>query len=135
MPYKNTYSFNINETSYISLILVGIIIAISTIIPGISFPILLNIIGMYKIYITSINTLDIKTLFFIGIGVFIGFLYLSKLIDFFLKKYHDYTFYAIIGFVISTIPALFMTPIEINFQFFIGILLGIIAIFITIKLS
>ena len=115
--------------------MVGIIIAISTIIPGISSTILLNIIGMYKIYITSINTLDIKTLFFIGIGVFIGFLFLSKLIDFFFFKYHDYTFYAIIGFVISTIPALFMTPIEINSQFFIGILLGIIAIFITIKLS
>lgn len=133
--YKNTYSFNINETSYISLILVGIIIAISTIIPGISSTILLNIIGMYKIYITSINTLDIKTLFFIGIGVFIGFLYLSKLIDFLLKKYHDYTFYAIIGFVISTIPALFMVPITINTEFFIGVFLGIIALFITYKLS
>lgn len=133
--YKNNFSFEITNYNFLTLIGIGLLIAVSTIIPGISSTVLLTMIGMYDVYIGSINSLNIKVLFFIAIGIFIGFLLLSKLISFLLKKYYSYTFYAIIGFVISTIPALLTEPIIINCEFFIGIILSVIACFTTIIFS
>lgn len=133
--YKNNFYFKLDNLNHYTLILIGFIIAIATIIPGISSTVLLNIIGMYETYINAINTLNIKILFFILIGVFIGFIFLSKLINLLLKKYYSYTFYAILGFVISTIPALLTENIILNKEFFIGILLSIIACYLTIIFS
>lgn len=133
--YKNNFSLEITNYNYITLILVGLLIASSTIIPGISSTVLLTMIGMYDVYISAINALNVKVLFFIAIGVFLGFLILAKIISFLLKKYYSYTFYAIIGFVISTIPALLTEKIVINSEFFIGIILSIIACFTTILFS
>jgi len=133
--YKNNFAFEITNFNYLTLIGVGFLIAISTIIPGISSTVLLTMIGMYDVYINSINTLNIKILFFIAIGVFIGFLVLSKIINYLLKKYYSHTFYAIIGFVISTIPALLTEPLILNSELFVGIILSVIACFITIIFS
>lgn len=133
--YKNNYSIIVINTNPFTLIGMGLLIALSTIIPGISSTVLLSLIGMYDVYLTAINSFNIKILFFIGIGVFIGFILLSKVIDYLLHKYYSYTFYTILGFVISTIPALIRCEIIINKEFFIGLILSIISCFITIKLS
>ena len=133
--YKNNFAFEITDFNYFTLVGVGFLISISTIIPGISSTVLLTMIGMYDVYIGAINTLNVGILFFIAIGVFIGFLILSKAISYLLKKYYSYTFYAIIGFVISTIPALLTETITLNSEFFIGVILSIIACFITILFS
>lgn len=133
--YKNNLTFEITDFNYLTLIGVGFLISISTIIPGISSTVLLTMIGMYDVYISAINTLNIKILFFIAIGIFIGFLLLSKIISYLLKNFYSYTFYAIIGFVISTIPALLTVTIILNSEFFIGIILSIISCFLTILFS
>ena len=41
------------------------------------------------------------------VGVIIGFFVISKIMHYLLSKYHDYTFYSIIGFVLGSVPALF----------------------------
>lgn len=133
--YKNNFSFDITDFNYLTLIGVGFLIAISTIIPGISSTVLLTMIGMYDVYIGAINTFNIEILFFIAIGVFIGFLILSKIISYLLNRYYSYTFYAIIGFVISTIPALLTEPLILNSELIIGIILSVIACFITVLFS
>lgn len=124
-----------NTETFIKLILVGLLIASSTIIPGISSTVLLTMIGMYSTYLHAINTLDISILFPIFIGLAIGAFILSKLITYMLKNYYGYTFYAIIGFVIATIPALIMVPIKFNLELVISIICGIIAFVITINVE
>ena len=72
---------------------------------------------------------------FLSLKLIFPQLILSKAISYLLKKYYSYTFYAIIGFVISTIPALLTETITLNSEFFIGVILSIIACFITILFS
>ena len=101
------------------------------IIPGISSTVILSILGFYNIYLISINTLNINYLIPIFIGIIISGFFLSKIINFLLNKYYGYTYFAILGFVISTIPGLINYKITINNDLIIGIILAIVAFFIT----
>lgn len=124
-------TIDINLINYLKLFLLGIIVAFSTIVPGISCTVLLSIIGMYGIYINAIGSFNLIILFPILIGFIIGGFFISKIINYLLKKYYGYTFFAIIGFVVATIPGLIKTRIILNLEFFIGIAIAILAFFIT----
>ena len=67
----------------------------------------------------------------IFIGITISIFLLSKLINFLLNKYFGYTYFAILGFVISTIPGLINYKIVFNNDLVIGIILSIIAFILT----
>lgn len=126
------------DTSFKSsmiLLLSGILLACSTIIPGISSTILLNIIGVYKTYLLAIKNLNIAILIPIGIGLLVGIFILSKVINYLLKKYYNYTFFAILGFVISTIPTILPKSINLNKEFLISIFLGITASFLSYSIE
>jgi len=120
--YYNSFDYN-----FFKLIITGLILASSTIIPGISSTVLLTIFGMYQIYINAINSLNILILFPILIGLGIGVFLLSKLINFLLKKYYGYTYFAILGFTIATIPGLLLIPFSFDINLLIGIILGFIS--------
>ena len=123
------------EINFLSLILIGFIIAFAMVVPGISNTVLLTMLGMYTTFLKAINTLNVKTLFPIFIGAIIGFFLLSKLLDGLFKKYHGYTYFGILGFVIATIPALIVIPITFNKSFIIGIVLAIISFLFTLFLT
>ncbi len=129
--YKNNIIYNINY-NFINLFLSGFLISISTIIPGISSTVLLNIFGMYNIYISSISTLNISILLPIMLGFIACSYFLSKLISYLIKNYYGYTFFGILGFTISTIPSLIMTKLYICSDLLIGLIIGIIAFIITL---
>lgn len=131
----NTASININSVSfytYIFLFLTGFIVAFATIVPGVSCTVLLTMFGLYLPYLKAIANLQIKLLIPIAIGVIVGGFILSKIINYLLKHYHDITFYAIIGFVVATIPALIPSNLTLNSDLLIGIILGIIALITTL---
>lgn len=107
---------------YFVLIPVGFISSIALVVPGLSGGMLLLLMGFYKpliSYTTDVATACLKDgnwssfgslvgiLGMFAIGVLAGFYCISKLMHFLLAKYHDLTFYAIIGFVVGSIPALF----------------------------
>lgn len=115
----------------INLILIGIVVASSTIIPGISCTVLLSLIGAYTIYINAISTLDLSILIPVGVGFAFGAFILSKIINYLFKNYYGYTYFAIIGFTLSTIPALINTKLFFNTELIISIILGILAFAIT----
>ena len=127
---KNSFYFNFN-TNFFSLILLGFILCIATVVPGISSTVLLNIFNMYQTYLIAINNIDISLLFPILVGFIICFFLISKLITFLLKKFYGYTFFAILGFLISTMASLLKFNIILNFEFFISLILSIIAFYVT----
>lgn len=115
----------------INLILIGIVVASSTIIPGISCTVLLSLMGTYTIYINAISTINLNILIPIGIGFALGAFILSTIINYLFKNYYGYTYFAIIGFTISTIPALINTKLFFNSELIISITLGILAFILT----
>lgn len=107
---------------YFVLIPVGFISSVALVIPGLSGGMILLLLGFYH-PLVSYTTDTIKACLKVGdwshfgsligilgcfaIGVLVGFFVISKLMHYLLAKHHDVTFYAIIGFVIGSVVALF----------------------------
>lgn len=107
---------------YFVMIPVGVVASIALVVPGLSGGMLLLLMGFYAPLI-NYTTDTIKECIqghnwsnfgnlagILGcflIGALIGFYFVSKLMNYLLSKYHDYTFYSILGFVLGSVPALF----------------------------
>ena len=114
----NIIAMNINETNAIiefektpihmlKLLGYGFVAAGTMIIPGISGSMVLMIMGVYEAILTAVSSLDIIILIPFAIGVGIGIILVSKLIDMLLEKFYGYTYYAILGFIIGSIIFIF----------------------------
>jgi len=71
-------------------------------------------LGVYYTYLSAISTLDFTILIPMGIGVVLGGFIFLILIKFLLNKFHNFTYYSIIGFVLSSI---FVLLPNITFSF------------------
>lgn len=105
---------NLNIFGYLLLFIVGMIASATMIIPGISGSLVLMILGYYYPILSMINSLvkfdnlfkNILVLGVFGLGVLIGIILVSKLIEKLLQKYRNKTFYAILGFVYGSVIAI-----------------------------
>ncbi len=126
-----SYNIGYDTTSLLKYFSIGILLSISTIIPGISSTILLSLCNLYGIYIYSISSLNLVVLIPTLLGLLLTTFFISKLINYLLKSYYGYTYFAVLGFTISTIPSLLNFDITLNLNFIISLILGIIAFLIT----
>lgn len=119
------------------LFIAGVIIAIALILPGISTSFMLLILGLYSITLNAINTFNIKFLAPILLGIFIGTIATTKIIEFFITKYPSKTYMLILGFVIgSIIPIYPGTPSGINILYsVIALVVGFSIIYYIGKLN
>lgn len=105
--------FNINSaittisSNPLYLVLAGFIMSIGIVVPGISNTIILMCLGVYSQYLSAIASVNLGFLIPIGFGVLIGGIVWLKLIEYLLEKYHESTFYAIIGFTLGSIFVLY----------------------------
>lgn len=99
--------FEINLVNIILLFFYGFIAAGTMVVPGISGSFMLLLLGVYSAVLSAVSSLNIPVLIPFGIGAVAGILILAKIIDMLLKKYHGATYYAIIGFIIGAIPAIY----------------------------
>jgi uncharacterized membrane protein len=90
-------------TSYIFLLIAGVIIAVGVVLPGISWSFMLLVLGMYEITLNAINTFNIPFLIPLGIGMILGIFGTAKAIEKFLQKYPRKTYMLIIGFVAGSL--------------------------------
>ena len=104
---------SMNLFGYILLFLVGVIAAATMVIPGISGSLVLMILGYYYPVINTINGVlkndvfhNLMVLGVFGIGVVVGIVLISKLIDYLFKKYKIKTYFGVLGFVVASIIAI-----------------------------
>lgn len=110
---------------YLVLIPVGAVAAVALTVPGFSGSLILLIIGFYRPLMDN-ATLWGKEILGVGVaqswshfphligmigcfgvGCLIGVILISKLMSILLKKYHDLTYFVIIGFIVGSIFVLF----------------------------
>lgn len=114
---------------YLLVAVMGLLASCALVIPGISGSMLLMIFGYYepimKLFsrILSEPALAIGLLALFAAGVVVGFFTIAKLMQFLLKKFRRATFWAIVGFVIGSIPAVIIsffhnTDYNGNLQYF-----------------
>lgn len=85
------------------LVLSGSIAICAMILPGISGSFLLVILGKYEIILSAVNTKDIATLMYVGIGAVGGLLIFSHFLSWLLHKYHDVTIACLTGLMIGSL--------------------------------
>lgn len=128
------------------IFLVGMIAAATMVIPGISGSFVLMLLGFYKPILNTISNItnfsllthNLTILIPFGIGVLVGIILIAKLIEYLLNKYETLTYYAILGFIISSIIALFIglggNSVNLG-QIIVGILLFIVGSIVGYKLG
>lgn len=87
----------------IIILIAGIIIAVALILPGISTSFLLLALGIYSETLEAINTFDVGFLLPLGIGIVVGVLLTTKLLEYCMKKHPTPTYLMILGFIIGSL--------------------------------
>lgn len=141
---------HISVLGYLLLFLVGVVAAATMVIPGVSGSLVLMLLGYYLPVIDTIKDLvkfnhvfsNCLILGFFGIGVLVGIILISKLIEYLLHKYETKTYFGVLGFIVSSIIAIPVSVYnkvgDINFsipQLLIGIILLLLGSTIGYKLG
>lgn len=134
----NINNNNISNSIFIYLIS-GLIDAFGMVVPGISSTALLMVIGTYNNIIYSLSNVgniinNLNILIPYGIGIFIGIIITSIVINYLFNKYNKLTFSFILGVILSTLVTLLLEifSYHINIKdLVIGILLLSLGIIIS----
>lgn len=131
---------------YIKLFIVGVIASATMVIPGISGSAMLMTMGYYYPIINTISNLtnfgelssNLLILVPFGIGIVVGIILIAKVIEYLLKKFEIKTYFAIIGFVLSSVIVIFIKSGIASFNIYdiiFGIVLFLIGFLIAYKLG
>lgn len=124
---KPSFSGAAQGAGFLMNLIFGVLIGIGTVIPGVSSSLLLLIFGGYQPLLkamgsitrfpallvqgaglgAALQSVEFSMLIPAGIGLLISVLLLSKLVSFLLKEYYSYTYFAILGFVVGSMVAVF----------------------------
>lgn len=105
---------NMDVMGYFLLFGVGIVASATMVIPGVSGSLVLMLLGYYYPVLKVVKALTkfqdfgqnflIATVF--GIGVLLGIILISKIIEFLLQKFETKTYYGVLGFIFASVLAI-----------------------------
>lgn len=140
--FLNLLTNNINLTLNLTLtnsFFLGIIEALTMVIPGISGTAIMMMLGVYEEQLKMFNEIEYFPYLFVFMsGVFICVILFSKIIINFLNSHRISCYYLIIGFSLSSMIILIMTILSVNvkiFELILGIILLLIGVFVSHKLE
>lgn len=91
-----------NPLSYLPMLLAGIVVAIALVLPGISVSYMLLVLGLYEETVQAISNFDILFLLPLGIGLALGIILTTKLLEQAMTKHPGPTYLLILGFIIAS---------------------------------
>ena len=120
------------KTNFIMIILLGFIESFSSIVPGISGTAILINLGAYNFVLENISNLNINFLVFYTIGILIGLIIFSKLINYLIRK-HNQKFSSIInGLIIASLILILKNCFNTSLnEIIMGIILFILSSFVS----
>ena len=131
---EKTLNFSMDISSNNYLVLVGILMSSGIVIPGVSKTVILMMLGIYPMYLTALSSLNLNFLLPIAFGILIGGFIFLFIINFLFKIAKSYTYFGIIGLIISSIFIIY-PGFSFDIQGFISTLLLIICFMLGLKLS
>lgn len=103
--------FQVGDTmepgTYVLVVSAGLLAAAALILPGISISYFLLMLGLYDITMQAISSLYLPFLLSMGLGLILGILLLTKLLETAMKKYPQPTYLIILGFVLGSLGEVF----------------------------
>ncbi len=140
--YGNSFFDTAENPNLVQSFVLGLSVAGSYIVPGVDSAAILNALGMYQIWldITSIKVLDLQILIPTAVGLCVGVLGISFVINKLLKHFYTATFSVIFGLFLSVIPSVI---VEMKTKFTVGlnaytigsVIAAILGFFVSLYLS
>ncbi len=91
----------------IMILIAGIIIAVALILPGISTSFLLLALGIYEDTLLAIKSFDLGFIVPLGIGVLVGALLTTRILEYCMKEHPTPTYLMILGFILGSIGEIY----------------------------
>ena len=95
------------EMSSIHSLLYGMVLAVGTIIPGISSSFILMYLGAYQSLLAAVTNLNFRVLIILAVGFAITALVMLKLVDFVFRRFRGFAYYAVTGFLLGSMFLIF----------------------------
>lgn len=102
-PADSTIITSLTPATILVLFLSGWAASTAMLLPGISGSFVLLLLGMYSTAIAAISDFNIPVILVIGLGVMLGFVISSRIIQFLLKYHATLTYSIIIGLIIGSV--------------------------------
>lgn len=125
------------SANYLQSFGLGIILAASTIIPGVDSAVVLSSMGLYEIFISAIHNLTFSVLIPALVGGGLGIIAFSALINYLIKNYYTVTYSIIFGLFLSITPSVLNSSVQLGLDIktFISIILLVLGFILSYKLS
>ena len=94
----------ITDPNLLQSVFLGIAVAGSSIVPGVDSAVILSSLGLYELYVGSIADFNLSILIPAGVGLVIGVLVISFIMNKLIKRFYTVTFSVIFGLFLSIIP-------------------------------
>lgn len=111
--------------SFIESAFYGGVIALGSIVPGVSSSVLLIYGGVYSSVLNAIGSIQLQVLIPMGLGFGLTILVLSKFIHYLFEHYFGWTSYMVLGFITGSAMALIPTS-GYSITSLIGLLLAVV---------
>ncbi len=105
---SSLFDFSGSTVRKLTMILVaGIIIAVALILPGISTSFLLLALGLYEDTLMAIKNFDLGFIIPLGIGVVVGVLLTTKILEYSMNEHPTPTYLLIFGFILGSVGEIY----------------------------
>lgn len=94
----------VTDPNLFQSMLLGVAVAGSSIVPGVDSAVILSSLGLYELYVSSLANFNLSVLLPAGVGVALGALVISFIINKLMAKCYTITFSIIFGLFLSIIP-------------------------------
>lgn len=92
---------------YLMLLIAGILAAVALVLPGISVSFMLLVMGLYETIVEALGSFRIGILLPFGVGVLLGIILTTKLLEMAMNRYPQPTYLMILGFIIGSVGEIF----------------------------
>ncbi len=123
-----------DASGFIVMIIIGAVVAVSAILPGLSHSTLLLVLGLMTAFTKAISDFDFVFLIALAIGVFAGVFGFAHVIEKALEKHHLHTMLLIVGLTIGSLLVIGWNVVD-SYDGIIDAVAGVICLFIGLGLS
>jgi putative membrane protein len=127
----------VTEPNLWQSMLLGVAVAGSSIVPGVDSAVILSALGLYELYVSALADFNLQILIPAALGVAVGALVISAVMNLLLKKAYTGTFSVVFGMFLSIIPNMLNEKCAItsNAQGIAAVLLVIVGFCISFYLG
>ena len=107
MGFASEFRFIISASGIVYYSVCGFIAGMSAMVPGMSVSIVLMILSVYEPLLDAARRFDLSVAVPVAISFVIGMILISNVVRFVFRKYHNFTYFMVFGFMCGSLITIF----------------------------